>query len=251
MDIATFFGLIIGFSLVGGAVFQGGGGSLFIDAQGMIIVAGGSLAALCINFPGSEILHAVKAAIKIFGSSKKTANEVITTMVRIAEISKREGLLGLENIKTHNPFLKKACHLIAENADAAVIRDALEIEIASMQKRHAIPQDVFSKLAIYAPCFGVIGTLIGLVDALARLSGSSAAGPYIAPTLLTTLYGIIMSTLIFQPVAGKLKRMSLQERFNLEIIFEGAKCVLENNNPRMVYEKLSSFTPAQERQYED
>lgn len=250
MDIATLFGIIIGFSLVIGAIVLGGTTAIFINIPGMMIVLGGSFAATCVNFPVGEIAQSIKAAIKIFGSRKTTTNEVVNTMMRIAEISRREGLLALENIKTQNPFLKKACLLIADNADADVIRDALRIEIASMKKRHAISQDVFRKLATYSPSFGMIGTLIGLVQMLSRLSDPSAIGPAMAVALLTTFYGTIMSTLIFQPLAGKLKSRSLHESLHLEIIFEGAKCILENNNPRIVYDKLSSFVPPRERRYD-
>ncbi|MGX9367156.1 motility protein A [Desulfoplanes sp. PS50] len=250
MDIATLFGIIIGFALVIGAIFLGGSTSVFINVPGMMIVLGGSFAATCVNFPLGEILQSVKAAIKIFTSRKTTTNEMVNIMVRIADISRREGLLALENIKTKNPFLKKACLLIADNADSTLIRDALKIEITSMKKRHAISQDVFKKMAIYSPSFGMIGTLIGLVQMLSRLSDPSAIGPAMAVALLTTFYGTIMSTLIFQPLAGKLRSRSLQENLHLEIIFEGAKCILENNNPRIVYEKLSSFVPPQERRYD-
>ncbi|WP_462325803.1 motility protein A [Desulfoplanes sp.] len=250
MDIATFFGIIIGFALVIGAIFLGGTTSIFVNIPGMMIVLGGSFAATCVNFPISEIHQSIKAAIKIFGSRKTTTNDVVNTMVQIAEISRREGLLALENVKTENAFLKKACLLIAENADDDVIRDALRIEITSLKKRHAISQDVFKKMATYSPSFGMIGTLIGLVQMLSRLSNPSAIGPAMAVALLTTFYGTIMSTLIFQPLAGKLKSRSLHENLHLEIVFEGAKCILENNNPRIVYEKLSSFVPPAERRYD-
>ncbi len=250
MDIATFLGIIIGFSLVIGAIIFGGASSVFINVPGMMIVIGGSFAATCINFPVGEILEAIKAAIKIFSSRKTTTNEVVNTMVHIAEISRREGLMALEDIKTKNPFLKKACLLIADNADSKIIRDTLRIEITSMQKRHAISQDVFKKMATYAPSLGMIGTLIGLVQMLSSLNDPSAIGPAMAVALLTTFYGTIMSALIFQPLAGKLKSRSLQENLHLEIIFEGAKSILENNNPRIVYDKLSSFVPPRERHYD-
>ena len=250
MDIGTFFGIIIGFSLVVGAINLGGAISVFINIPGMMIVVGGSFAATCVNFPMGEIAEAIKAAIKIFSSKKTTTNEVVNTMVRVAEISRREGLMALENIKTSNPFLKKGCLLIATNADSEIIRDTLRIEITSMKKRHAISQDVFKKMATYSPSFGMIGTLIGLVQMLSRLSDPSAIGPAMAVALLTTFYGTIMSTLIFQPLAGKLKSRSLHESLHLEIIFEGAKCILENNNPHIVYEKLSSFVPPRERRYD-
>jgi chemotaxis protein MotA len=168
-------------------------------------------------------------------------------MVKVAEISRREGLLALENVQTENMVLKKSCQLIADNADPELIRDTLTIEISAMKRRHKIGQDVFKRLAALAPSFGMIGTLIGLVQMLSRLDDPKMIGPAMAVAILTTFYGSLMATLIFLPIAGKLKARTLQETLHLEIIFEGAKSILENNNPRLVYEKLSSFIAPKER----
>jgi chemotaxis protein MotA len=171
-------------------------------------------------------------------------------MVRIAEISRREGLIALENIHTDNAILKKACQLIADNADAGLIRETLRIEIGSMKRRHAVGEAVFKSLAGYAPSFGMIGTLIGLIQMLTRMDDPKSLGPAMAVAIITTFYGSMLSTLFFLPVAGKLRSRTLNETLQLEIIFEGAKCILENNNPRLVYEKLSSFIAPRERRYE-
>jgi chemotaxis protein MotA len=171
-------------------------------------------------------------------------------MVKIADISRREGLLALENIKTENMILKKACQLIADNADPMMIREMLTIEITSLRRRHHMVQDVFKKMGGYAPSFGMIGTLIGLVQMLASLHDPSTIGPAMAVALLTTFYGAMMASLFFLPMAGKLRSRSQEEVLHLQIIFEGAKCILENNNPRLVYEKLSSFVPPKDRRNE-
>jgi len=250
MDIATFFGIIAGFSLVIGAIFWGGAVDVFVNIPGMMIVLGGTFAATCINFPVEDIFKAFRAAFYIFGSRKVTSNEVVNTMVRVAEISRRDGLVALENVKTDNMVLKKACQLIADNAEPQMITETLRIEISSMRKRHAIVQDVFKKMAAFAPGFGMIGTLIGLVQMLTRLEDPKVIGPAMAVAILTTFYGALLSTLVFLPIAGKLKSRSLQEIMHLEIIFHGAKSILENNNPVFVYEKLSSFVAPGDRKYE-
>jgi len=250
MDIATLFGIIVGFSLVIGAIFLGGETNIFINIPGMMIVIGGTFAATCVNFPLKEILQAHIAAFKIFATRKITPNEVVMTMVRVAEISRREGLIALENIQTENAVLKKACQLIADNADPLLIRDTLRIEISSMKRRHGIGQEVFRRAGTYSPSFGMIGTLIGLVQMLTRLDNPANIGPAMAVAILTTFYGSLMATLIYLPVAGKLQSRTQQESLHLEIIFEGAKSILENNNPRLVYEKLSSFVAPGERRYE-
>ncbi len=250
MDIATLLGLVVGLALVTGAIMLGSSILQFVDIPSMMIVFGGSLAAISVAFPFEEVIQAFYAGVKIFASRKVRPREVVDIMVKVAEISRREGLLALENIQTENAVLKKSCQLIADNADPGLIRDTLRIEIGSMKRRHKIGQDVFRGLANYAPAFGMIGTLIGLIQMLGRLDDPKAIGPAMAVALITTFYGSMLSNLFFMPIAGKLNARTQQEILNLEIIFEGAKSILENNNPRLVYEKLSSFIAPRERKYE-
>jgi len=250
MDIATLFGLIIGFSLLIGAIILGGQYNVFLNIPGLMIVIGETFASACITFPVSDIYNAIKAAFKIFVTKKLSANDVVNLMVKIADISRREGLLALENIETDNNILKKTCQLIADNADNDLIEETLYIEIASLKQRHFLIQDIFRTMANYAPAFGMVGTLIGLVQMLASLKDPEAIGPAMAVAILTTFYGSVLSNLIFLPIAGKLKSRTRAEVLHLQIIFEGAKCILQNNNPRFVYEKLSSFVPPKERKYE-
>ncbi|EGJ50593.1 MotA/TolQ/ExbB proton channel family protein [Desulfocurvibacter africanus] len=250
MDIATLGGLIIGLTMVGGAIYMGGDSFLFINLPSILIVIGGTLAAICVAFPFEEVRQAIAAGFKAFASRKVRPQEVVDIMIRVADISRREGLVALENIQTENKVLKKACQLIADNADPDIIRDTLRIEISSMKRRHRIGQEVFRKLAGFAPAFGMIGTLIGLVQMLARLDDPKAIGPAMAVAIITTFYGSVLANLIFLPIAGKLNARTLQETLHMEIIFEGAKSILENNNPRLVYEKLSSFIAPQERRYD-
>ncbi|MDQ7032137.1 MAG: MotA/TolQ/ExbB proton channel family protein [Desulfonauticus sp.] len=250
MDIATFFGIFAGFALIIGAIFLGGATDVFINIPGMMIVLGGTIASTCVNFPLSDILKAFKAGFYIFTKKKVTPNQVVNSIVKIAEISRRDGLLALENIETDNKVLKKACQLIADNADANLITETLQIEITSLRNRHAIIQDVFKKMGNYAPAFGMIGTLIGLVQMLTQLHDPKAIGPAMAVAILTTFYGALLANLLFLPIAGKLKSRTMEEILHLEIIFEGAKSILENNNPTFVYEKLSSFVAPGERKYD-
>ena len=247
MDIATLLGLAFGLSLVVGAIFLGGVVDVFINLPGMMIVIGGTLASICVAFPFEEVIQAFYAGFKIFASRKVSVKEVVNIMVKVAEISRREGLLALENVQTENMVLKKSCQLIADNADPQLIRTTLAIEISAMKRRHKVAQDVFKRLGGLAPSFGMIGTLIGLVQMLSRLDDPASIGPAMAVAILTTLYGSLMSTLLFLPISAKLRARTLQEQLQLEIIFEGAKSILENNNPRLVQEKLSSFLAPRER----
>lgn len=123
----------------------------------------------------------------------------------------------------------------------------MRTEIESMQMRHYIVQDVFRKMAMYAPSFGMLGILIGLIQMLSLLASPENLGPAMVVALLTTFYGTLLSTAIFLPIAGKLRSRTLAEVMNFEIIFQGAASILHDNNPLSVYEKLSSFVPTKKR----
>lgn len=248
MDIVTLLGLAVGLSLIVGAIIIGGAFDIFLNVPGMMIVIGGTLASIMVAFPFEEVIQAFQAGFKMFVQRKTKVRDVVNIMVKVAEISRREGLVALENVQTENMVLKKSCQLIADNADPEIIRTTLAIEINSMRRRHQVGQDVFKRLAALAPSFGMMGTLIGLVQMLSQLSDPKSIGPAMAVALLTTFYGSAMSTLFFIPIAAKLKARTLQEQLHLEVIFEGAKSILENNNPRLVYEKLSSFLSPSERE---
>lgn len=247
MDFATLLGLITGLALVVTAIFMGGDISIFVDLPSFMIVFGGTFGTIFVAFPFEEVSQALKAVFKAFASRKVQVREVVATMVKIADISRREGLIALENVKTENMVLKKACQLIADNADPGLIHSTLSIEISSMKRRHKVGEEVFKRLGSLAPSFGMIGTLIGLVQMLANLADPKSIGPAMAVAIITTFYGTILSTVIFLPIATKLRARTLQEEVHLAVIFEGAKSILENNNPLLVSEKLSSFLAPGER----
>lgn len=241
MDIATLLGSIIGFVLVIGAILVGGQLGLFINVPGLMIVVGGTFAAICVTFPLQDVIDAHKGALSLFMKKKGKVEDVVNIMVRIAEISRREGLIALENIQTENPILKKACQLIADNADPQLIRDTLSIEIATMKRRHNISVEVFQKLAGYAPAFGMIGTLIGLVKMLQNLSDPGSIGPAMAVALLTTFYGAILANIVFLPMAKKLEERSAEEALYMEIATEGIIGILHGEHPSIIKEKLLAF----------
>lgn len=247
MDAASLIGIISGLSLIIGAIFLGGDFQNFINVQGMMIVLGGTLAATLITFQFKDVIAAVVAAFFVFSEKKLDPNDMVETMIELCTISRRQGLIALSRLEIEDDLLRKACNLIADGSKEDLIRDTLNIEIESMKQRHYVVQDVFRKMALYAPSFGMMGTLIGLIQMLRQLSNPETIGPSMAVALLTTFYGMFLATLIFLPIAGKLKDRTLVEVINLEIIFEGAISILEDNNPVFVYEKLSSYIPAKKR----
>lgn len=249
MDFATLVGIFSGLALIFGAILIGGSLVLFVNVPGMMIVVGGTVSATLVTFPLSEVMTAFKAMFVVFRDQGEKPGDVVQLMVRLADVSRKKGILALQGIKTDNMILRKACQLIADGAEEELIANTLLIEIESLKSRHYIPQEVFRKMGSFSPAFGMLGTLIGLVQMLSRLDDPTKIGPAMAVALLTTFYGSILSTMAFLPIAGKLRARTNREILVMEIIFEGARSILESNNPMVVYEKLSSFLPPRSRRH--
>jgi len=228
-------------------MYIGGDVHNFYNIPGIMIVLGGTMAATLLTFRFKDVITAFRAAYFVFTQFKDDPNDTLATMIQLCHLSRQKGIFELHNIQSDEKFLKKACGLIADGSEENVIRNALRTEINSMKMRHFIVQDVFRKMGVYSPAFGMLGTLIGLVQMLSKLQNPDEIGPSMAVALLTTFYGSLLSTMFFLPVAGKLKARTIMQGINLEIIFEGAVSILDNNNPIIVYEKLSSFIPEKNR----
>lgn len=247
MDIASLTGIVAGLGLIMSAILMGGDFSLFVNIPGIMIVVGGTLSATLLTFPLNDVMSAFKAAVFVFSSKQDNPNDMVFTMIELCKITRKEGLVGLSKTKSDHAFITKACMLISDGADEKIISDTLTIEIDAMKERHFIVQDVFTKMNAYAPAFGMIGTLIGLVQMLANLADPASVGPAMGVALLTTFYGAVLAFMIFGPIAGKLKSITAKEVMNLQIIFDGASSITQDANPRMVYEKLSSYIPSSQR----
>ena len=247
MDIASLTGIVAGLGLIMSAILMGGDFSLFVNIPGIMIVVGGTLSATLLTFPLNDVMSAFKAAVFVFSSKQDNPNDMVFTMIELCKITRKEGLVGLSRTKTDHAFVAKACMLISDGAEESIITETLTIEIDAMKERHFIVQDVFTKMNAYAPAFGMIGTLIGLVQMLANLADPSSVGPAMGVALLTTFYGAVLAFMIFGPIAGKLKAITAKEVMNLQIIFDGASSITQEANPRMVYEKLSSYIPSSQR----
>lgn len=247
MDLGSLIGIISGVFLIAAAIFLGGDVRNFLNVPGMMIVFGGTAATTLLTFRFKDVMGAFKAAVFVFSQTKEDAMKTVETMVKLCKLSRREGLIKIGDVKTESRFLKKACQLIADSSEAETIRTVLTNEIESLKLRHFMVQDVFKKMGLYAPAFGMMGTLIGLVQMLSKMQDPASIGPAMAVALLTTFYGSFLSTMVFLPIAGKLKIRTLTQVMELEIIFEGAISILENNNPTLIHEKLSSLLPKKDR----
>lgn len=245
MDVSLVLGLLIGIGLLIGSIVVQGPLGAFLDLSSVMITIGGSIAALMVNFPLAELAR-IWAIFKIaLANQEHDPHEIIETLVRFAEVSRREGLLALEerSQELDDPFLQKGIQLVVDGTDPELVRSILEFELAYMEERHDVGRQMFEQLGAYSPAFGMIGTLIGLIMMLQQLDDPSSLGGGMAVALSTTLYGVVLANLVFLPIAGKLKIKSDKEILIKEIMIEGILSIRAGENPRIVEEKLKAFLP--------
>ncbi len=251
MDLTTILGVIAGVGLVIGAIASGEGGMFFVDLPAAMIVVGGTLGATLINFRMNDMLSVFRVLRKVFTSPQISNSDIIANLVRLAEKARREGVLSLEKeiAGFKDDFVRKGLQYAVDGSEPETIRIILESEIVSLEERHRLGQGIFVAMAATAPAFGMIGTLIGLIQMLRSLQDPSMLGPGMATALVTTFYGAMLAYLFFQPVAGKLANRSKEEILQKELIMEGILAIQSGDNPRIVREKLMSFiSPVSRRQ---
>lgn len=249
MDLMTIIGIVGGSGLLIGALILGGNPAIFWNLPALMITGGGSLAAVLINFGFEEVINVFKTVRQAFTNKTMQPAEIITVFSELARKARREGLLALEDDvgRLSDPFFAKGIQLVVDALEPEMIREILENEMASMAQRHEIGQRVLKSWGTLAPAFGMIGTLIGLVQMLAKLDDPSALGPSMAVALITTFYGAIMAYLFFIPLAGKLALRSEQEMLIRQMMLEGIIALQSGANPRILEERLSSFLPPKVR----
>jgi len=241
MDIGTLIGILLAFGLILGSIFMGGGLGAFIDVPSILIVVGGTIAVTFVMFPMGRVLGAVKVMLKAFFGSAPDPKELIKNIVDLANLARKESLVALEKANVDDPFLKKGVLLVADGTEEELVRSVLETEIAFMKQRHSTGQEIFKSMGDMAPAFGMIGTLIGLVQMLQKLDDPSSIGPAMAVALLTTFYGAVLANVLFIPIAKKLEQKSAEEVLFMEIALEGIISILKGENPRITQDKLEAF----------
>jgi chemotaxis protein MotA len=251
-DVLTPVGLVIGLAMLIFGIMSNGGTSgffSFIDPSSMLIVLGGLIAGLLVSFPLKDIKHMATVIKQVFSSEEQSIGRLIGIFVRLSDRARREGLLSLEAEveKVDDAFIRKGIYLAVDGIEPDVITDIMNAEITAMEERHRKGRSTLEKAGEYAPAWGMIGTLIGLVLMLKNLNDPSTLGPNMAIALLTTLYGSLLANLVFLPMAAKLALKTEKEVFLKQIIIEGVIGVQSGQNPKILEEKLSAFLSSEER----
>jgi chemotaxis protein MotA len=252
MDISTVAGLVSGVLLLGWGIVAGGAASgmsfatslkAFVDFPSFLITMGGTFAAVLASYPLERVKSVPGILRNAFRTKMMPPAELIATLVAYAQKARRDGLLALEDeaAKAQDAFLKKGVQLVVDGTDPELVRNILETDLSFLENRHKSGAAMFDTGAALAPAFGMIGTLIGLIQMLGTLDAPEKIGPGMAVALVTTFYGSVLSNVVFTPLSNKLKGRSAEEVLIREVMVEGILSIQAGDNPRIVEEKLNAF----------
>ncbi|MBQ9382730.1 MAG: motility protein A [Ruminiclostridium sp.] len=244
MNITMIIGWVVSIGLVMYGIISGGEISWFIDIPSLMITVGGTFGVLIAVSPMS-LLKSIGKLFKIaLFPPKYDAQKYIAQIVDFANTARSKGLLALEDSanKCDDPFMKQSLMLIVDANDSAKVREMLEGSMTFMEERHEAARGFFEKGASLAPAFGMLGTLVGLVQMLQNLDGGDL-GPAMATALITTFYGSFFANIVFTPFATALKNAHDSEALCMQIVIEGVMAIAAGSNPRMIKEKLDFMLP--------
>ena len=250
MDIATVIGLIAGSSLIILAIVSGGGAGMFFNLPSIMITVGGMVSATLIHFSLGTVLKIFSIAKNTLFNQMESEQEVVQRLVDYAAINRRDGALALEQqLKgVQDTFLIKGIQMLIDGQEEDTIDQQLSIEVQYLQERHETGKKVLEFMGASAPAFGMIGTLIGLIQMLRNLDSPDSIGVGMATALITTFYGALMANLVFLPLAGKLGLRSRMETIQKEMMVQGMLAIARGESPTAVRERMQAFVSARHRE---
>ena len=252
MDIASVIGLVLCFILMIFGMLVGQDPSVvlgFLHAPSALITYGGALGCMMASCTMPDFLANLKSIGLIFKMSAMNVPEIIQKIIDLSNVARKEGLLSLEEAAgdIDDAFLKKGILLVVDGTDPELVRAIMETELVSMEDRHKKKITFWEDVGSMGPAWGMIGTLVGLVNMLNNMSDPNSIGPQMAVALITTLYGSLLANWICTPIAMKLKMNNSEEYQLKEIMIEGLLSIQAGENPRVIEEKLKSFLAPKDR----
>jgi chemotaxis protein MotA len=248
MDIATGLGLLGGVVVVSTVILMGGSFGMYFSDHALIIIFGGAFSATLIRFPLSSIFHGVPLGAKFaFTMRRITQRELVDQIAQLAEVARKSGPVGLEKVEVDDPFLAKGVRFIADGYDTNFIRDNLERDRDNFLTHLDEGQKIYRAIGDCAPAFGMVGTLLGMVQMFANMTDPSKLGPFMATALLATLYGAVVANMWCLPLADKLHLKLADEEINRTLIIDGVLMIREAKSPTLVREMLLAYLPEKHR----
>lgn len=253
MDFASLIGLLVALALMVYGMVDGHGFSVitgtFLHGPSALITFGGAFGTVFAMYPLKGFFSGLKAFLLIFKVPKSNEAGTIKSIIELSNLARREGLLALEESANalDDEFMKKGVMLIVDGTDPELVRSILEAELINIDSRHQENIGLWKDLASMGPAWGMIGTLIGLINMLNVLSDPDAIGPNMAVALITTLYGSMLANWICAPATSKLTKLNDTEIKLKEVMIEGILSIQAGENPRVIEEKLKSFLAPKDR----
>lgn len=243
MSFSTFIGLFLGIAIVIAAMSMGSSILIFVNIPGLMIVLGGTIAATMIRYSFKEAIHAVGMSFRILLPSNdiKDKNELVDLTEDLLRLSRKDGFLVLDKQEVNHDFYRHGVRMLVDGYSKEVIKQSLLEENKIFVERATTSAGVFSSIGGAAPAFGMIGTLVGLIQMLSNLSDPSSIGPAMAVAMLTTLYGAMIANLFALPMADKISTWVQEESVRQIMIIEGLMAISEGRNPGMMRELLSPY----------
>jgi chemotaxis protein MotA len=243
MDIATLIGAVAGLVMITVAIFMGGGAGAFFNIPSMMITIGGTLCATLVHFPLAEVMRIFSVVKRTFTVNIPPPHQVIRDMAEFARAARRDGVLALEDTlgRVDDEFLAKGLQLVIDGTETEQLREIMVTELNTLQRRNKLGSSILSFMGDAAPAFGMIGTLIGLVQMLRQLDDPSKIGGGMATALITTFYGALMANLFCIPLAGKLNTRAKEEDTVRQMMIEGLTGIQSGVNPGVLEDRLTSF----------
>lgn len=250
MDKGSFIGVVVALGgILLGLVIEGGQLGQILQPTAALIVFGGTLGAILLQFPLTVVLAAFASLAQVFLHKQEDSRAVVQEMVEYAQKARKEGIVSLDSelVKIDEPFLKKSLMLAVDGTEPAELRTIMELELDNRNDHEENIPKVFESAGGFSPTIGIIGAVLGLIQVMQHLDNISEVGRGIAVAFVATIYGVGSANLFFLPVAGKLKIRQRDEQLRHEIMLEGVISILEGMNPRMLETKLLSFIADQPR----
>tara|TARA_A100001015_G_scaffold288114_1_gene358643 strand:+ start:78 stop:845 length:768 start_codon:yes stop_codon:yes gene_type:complete len=248
MDLASLIGLLGTLGMIAGAMVSAGGLGMFVDVPSLLIVVGGSFFAVMYTAPLPLFLGSFGAMGKAFKPPIKKMDELITRIVELAGIARKDGMMALEGQETPDPFFDNGLQMLVDGADEEKLTIQLKKELKAMLGRHAKSTQVAQSWVDISPAMGMIGTLVGLVAMLGNMADPKAIGPAMAVALLTTLYGAMIANTIFMPIVVKMKGYTIYETIYREMIITGLQLISRGESGRNIQDQLVANLPPKEKQ---
>ncbi|ABV34376.1 MULTISPECIES: motility protein A [Pseudothermotoga] len=250
MDISTILGIFMAFGMiVFGIIANKSSLGVYYNLPSLFITIGGAIASTIASHPKEKSFKIIQVMMSTFKEPKIDNVGLVRTLVSFSEKARREGLLSLEeNLnEIEDPFMKKALQLVIDGTDPDLLKNMMETEMDLIEEDLAGEKALMDSAGAYAPAYGMIGTLIGLIAMLKTLNNPETLGPGMSVALITTFYGSILSNAVFLPMGEKIGKRAAKILRQKQMILEGVLSIQAGENPRVLEEKLKSFLTNQEK----